>query len=143
MPDLFGRPLSAYLPFCSYIYELQKPSNEKRWWKTLFHMIYGTVGSMTVLMTLVVLPESGTLNPIEAWNFMHDQDVERVQKKEKRNELYQKIFGPGGYADTNFDKKISSDEMLRAYQKVKWDKVPGSEPALEDLEKLIKVYESD
>ncbi|MBI5065643.1 hypothetical protein HZA97_05385 [Candidatus Woesearchaeota archaeon] len=143
MPELFGRPLYAYLPWCSYRYELQKPLQERRWWKTEFHSLYAVLSGTVILTTLIASPESGTLNPIEAWKFMHNQDVERVQNKEKREQLYQKIFGPGGYADTNFDKKISSDEMLNAYRKVKWDKVPGSEPTLDDLEKLIKVYESD
>lgn len=73
----------------------------------------------------------------------------QAQKERKYREFYQKIFSPGGIADTNFDLKVDDLEIIKMYKRLGFNEnvlVPGKEfpkPSLEQLEKIIKEYYGD
>ncbi len=145
MPELFGRPLYAYLPMGGYIYELQRPVNERSEWKVLFHMIYTVIGGTAIvsscLVSLIFFDKTGTLNPLEQNRIINEQIAKEKQKKERKEFINKKIFGPGGYADTNFDKKIDLYEKASAYKKLGLEDFPKEDLTSEQLEQLIKIYE--
>ncbi|MBI5066185.1 hypothetical protein HZA97_08170 [Candidatus Woesearchaeota archaeon] len=67
------------------------------------------------------------------------------KRQEQYSVLYEKIFGSGGYgyADTNFDKEIDVYERANAYHKLGLKDFPKEGLSLEQLEKLVKIYEGE
>lgn len=147
---LFGRPWWSFLPGGSFNYFAQNYSD---WNFSKFrecvhgysHLLYafGTpfaaIGLLT--STLCNYPETKTLNPLSQQSFYKQKEIETKQKEEKCKDLTEKIFGPGGYADINFDKKIDIIERAYALKKIGLDNFPKEDLSLEQLEELVKKYE--
>ncbi len=147
---LFGRPWWSFLPIGSFLYfgshyhdwNLSTLREHIHGWS---HMAYA-LGGPTLAITLVVTtldnyPETKTLNPISQHNFYQQKKIKTAKKEEKYKELNKRIFGPGGYADTNFDKKVDIVEQAYALKKIGLQNFPKDDLSLEQLEELIKKYE--
>ncbi|MBI5066120.1 hypothetical protein HZA97_07835 [Candidatus Woesearchaeota archaeon] len=96
---------------------------------------------MIITNTLISYPETKTLNPFSQHSFYKQKEIEKKQKEEKYLELTEKVFGPGGYADINFDKKVDIIERAYALKKIGLEKFPKEDLSLDQLEKLVKKYE--
>lgn len=125
----------------------------------LLHGIYGLVGfgliGYYVMLYTVSVIDTGKINPNEQIKIYDQRTAEKkkaeeeiILKEQKHIELYQKVFGMSGYADTNLDTGISFSERVSAYRKMGYvnaffegEQFP--EPTFEQLEELVKKYESD
>ncbi len=70
-------------------------------------------------------------------------EKEAKLKQQKYSVLYEKIFGPGGFADTNFNKEVDIYERASAYKKLGLKDFPEKGLSLEQLEKLVELYMGD
>lgn len=135
MPNLFGgRPLWSYLPVGNLLYDDPSPPSGL---KILFEISYAVVGFFYVVLVYPALTyETGSFNPIS-------QIKIKNQQIKLYGELNNKIFGPGGFADINFDKKVDIHEKANAYAKLGLNEFPKEDLTLEQLEELVKKYMGD
>lgn len=74
---------------------------------------------------------------------MELNEKEAKIKQQKYSVLYEKIFGPGGFADTNFNKEVDIYERASAYKKLGLKDFPEKGLSLEQLEELVEQYMGD
>ncbi len=154
----WNRPWWAWLPGGNWIYSADEsdhnvPFTGKR---ILFEAIYPFVVFGALILYTGAVKDTESLNPFDQQKIYKkiktDKKIakeEQRQKEEKSNELYHKVFGPSGYADTNFDTGIDFREKVAAYRKMGFKNeilMEGSlfpEPTFEQLEELIEKYNGD
>ncbi len=128
MPNLFGRPLWSYLPFGSVLYYDSDSIT-----MFLFHFGYALGGIFYLMAYPMIALDTGAFDPINQIKIYR-------QQSQRREELTNKIFGPGGFADTNFDKTVDINEKANAYKKLGLKDFPKEDLTLEQLEELVKKY---
>ncbi len=138
MPRIFGRPLWSFLPYGSLIYLVHcgQPSSNLFFdiSRVLFHVVYIPVALITFGNYISNINSTNSFNPLEQHK-INQQKIERYQ------ELNKQIFGPGGYADTNFNKELDIHEMAEAYSKLGLKQFPKQDLTLGQLEELVKKYQ--
>lgn len=138
MPRIFGRPLWSFLPYGSFIYFVNhaQPSNSFCFnlSRIIFHLMYVPIVAVTLVDYTNNIDSTKSFNPFE-------QHRINKQKTERYQELNKQIFGPGGYADTNFNKEIDIHEMAEAYSKLGLKQFPKQDLTLDQLEELVKKYQ--
>ncbi len=70
MPNLFGRPLSSFLPFGSLAYHMNGPpgvehGTKKHFWLYLVHIAYAATAPILLVIYLLNANDTGSLNPFE------------------------------------------------------------------------------
>ncbi len=149
MPNLFGRPLWSFLPIGSWLYLVEyttAPNNEFLAYSKFYAhiLLYPAITGACAFMYLSAAINTHSLNPFEQYEIRQQKRIEKEIKEKQFSkeypELYKKIFGPGGFADTNFDLKVDLEEKTRAYMKLGFTDFPKEELTTEQLEELVKKY---
>lgn len=132
MPNLFGRPLWSYLPMGNIIYGNEMHSSHGTF-ETIFHVSYAVAGLTYCCAYPIMVKETKSFNPVSQVNTY-------IEQSQRYKELNNQIFGPGGFADTNFDKTVDLNEKANAYKKLGFKDFPKQDLKLEQLEELVKKY---
>lgn len=149
MPNIFGRPLWSFLPIGSWLYLVgytTAPNNEFLAYSKFYAhiLLYPAVVGVCAFVYLSAAINTHSLNPFEQYNIRQQKRIEKEIKEKQTSkeyhELYKKVFGPGGFADTNFDLNVDIEEKARAYKKLGLKDFPEGGLSLDQLEELVKKY---
>ncbi|MBI5065719.1 hypothetical protein HZA97_05780 [Candidatus Woesearchaeota archaeon] len=132
------RPLWSFLPVGSLIYAKDQPGTVLT---DSLHFAYGALGIVSCICYLAISAFTWTLNPAEQLRIRKYWSEEMQINQRTREELEKQIFGPGGFADTNFDKKVDLVERAEAYKKIGLTDFPEGGLSLKQLEELVKKYQ--
>ncbi|MBI5065718.1 hypothetical protein HZA97_05775 [Candidatus Woesearchaeota archaeon] len=142
MPQLFGRPLWSFLPGGSWFYlnnQNQGPNSfSGSFLLECFHGLYFVAGCVYVAMII----ETGSFDPHEQRRIQETRKIEAKQREERYAYLHQRVFGPAGFADLNFDKNVDVKETANFYVKMGIKNI-SDQPTLEQLEKIVKECSGD
>ncbi|MBI5066186.1 hypothetical protein HZA97_08175 [Candidatus Woesearchaeota archaeon] len=136
--QIFGRPWWSFLPWGSLLYHHENGGTTDL---EPLHGIYGIFSTAAFFSYLVISSYTGTFSLSRQLKIHDYLRNEFISNETKRKELYDKIFGPGGFADTNFDKKVDIYEKASAYKKLGLEDFPKQELSLKQLEELVKKYQ--
>lgn len=135
------RPLSSFLPFGSFVYFRDHYEGNHEALVGTFHVLYAFGSALippSVYLTLSLF--TGSWNPAEQLRIRKYWKEEMQVNQRQSDELQKQIFGPGGFADTNFDKKVDIVEKAESYKKLGLTDFPEGGLSLKQLEELVKKY---
>lgn len=133
------KQIGKYLPGFSAFYYMEKlnpvydpekmrstphPSNEfkkhgiVKLGKFMAHILYGTAAFIFLIAYPLVSIDTGELNYFKQRAILNQRVEKERVKGEKEKEVWDKLFGKNGYADTNKDGRINLVEKINAYKKM-------------------------
>ncbi|MBS3079592.1 hypothetical protein J4218_05710 [Candidatus Pacearchaeota archaeon] len=125
-----------YLPGASVInYAFTNPETFS---KTKFtaHIIYALAAIVSIDWNVRGYPMTHSLNPIANYAAIRQRDQQTL-------DLYDKMFGKNGIADTNKDGNIDFIERAEAFRRMGLEnKVEFPESSLDDLKRVARSYEA-
>ena len=121
--------------FANYLTSVERDENQGVSHFKIFSKVVGLLAYFA-LSTFYVISgvDTGEWNPIRQPQALHKMEL---TAQRKRDELYDKLFGPNGYADVNKDGVIDSAENFNLMIAV-----TGFDLTVSQLERAIRHYEA-